>query len=106
MVFITNDYFKLPSPLVIPAGKQAVFHQMAAQFETRIRISPILTRRFDRTAFIGSLGGPLSLIGDVRYGLNANHLGFAVSVIEWAVIPPPRVCRTLRRHNDTPFRIG
>jgi hypothetical protein len=27
------------SPLVIPAGKQAVFYKMAAQFETRIRIS-------------------------------------------------------------------
>jgi hypothetical protein len=25
-------------PLVIPSGKQAVFHKMAAQVETRIRI--------------------------------------------------------------------
>jgi hypothetical protein len=26
-------------PLVVPAGKQAVFHKMAAKFETRIRIT-------------------------------------------------------------------
>jgi hypothetical protein len=29
------------SPHVIPAGKQAVFHKIDAQFETRIRITPI-----------------------------------------------------------------
>jgi hypothetical protein len=29
----------LASPLAVPSEKQAVFHKMGAQFETRIRIS-------------------------------------------------------------------